>query len=253
MGDALELTGGREGFAIRDCLPKLRFFCQHDAYADCDHTGYRHASEPDQFHPDLLTATNRAMRARASRKAWADFFGRSLPELARVPLDVDLIEASDDAYASARTALEGCYRLLTGHTWITDMSASKMLYLKRPRLVAISDSYIRQILSVTEPDPRQHPWRVEYCTTRALRVSDAVRYVGLRNRELLDHLQACMAGAVGEIAARCAVPMSLSKARILDILLWVDAAIAAGHRMWKPEADAAGWRSVARDIASAAS
>jgi len=246
--DALQLVGVREGLVIQQCLPKLRFFCEHDAYADYDRAGYRHASEPDRFHADLLTATNRAMRARSPRKAWAPFLETPISELAQLPVDADLVESTDDEYASSRVALERCYRVLTAAKWITDMSASKMLYLKRPRLVAISDSYVREALAIPEPDPARHPWRVEYCTTRALRVSDAVRAVGLHNVEQLGHLQSTMADTVEKIGSMHQTRMSLSKARIIDILLWVDAAIAAGHQTWKPCADAAGWDSVVLDI-----
>ena len=41
MDEGLELTGKHEGLVIGDCLPKLQFFCEHDAYADYDLTGYR--------------------------------------------------------------------------------------------------------------------------------------------------------------------------------------------------------------------
>jgi hypothetical protein len=242
--DALRLVGVREGLVIQECLAKLRFFCQHDAYPDYDRVGYQHASDPDRFHADLLTATNRAMRARSPRKAWAPFLETPISELAQLPVDADLVDSTDDEYASARLGLERCYRALTAAKWITDMSASKMLYLKRPRLVAISDSYVREVLAIPEPDPVRHPWRVEYCTTRALRVSDAVRAVGLHNVEQLGHLQSTMADTVDKIGSMYQTPMSLSRARIIDILVWVDAAIAAGHQTWKPRADKEGWHSV---------
>jgi hypothetical protein len=248
MTEGLQLVGKRAGLVVQDCLPKLRHFCEHDAYADYDLAGYRHASEPDRFHPDLLTATNRAMRARSPRKAWTPFMQGPIKELARIPVDADLVESSDDEYATARIDLERCYRVLTAAKWITDMSASKMLYLKRPRLVAISDSYVREMLAIAEPDPARYPWRVEYCTTRALRVSDAMRAVGLHNVEFLEHLQSAMSDTVERIGAGCQTPMSLSKARIIDILLWVDAAIASGHQTWRPLADSAGWNSILLSI-----
>jgi hypothetical protein len=196
------------------------------------------------FHAGLLTAVNRAMRARSPRKAWAPFLEVPIPELTQLPVDVDLVESTDEEYASVRLDLERCYRLLTAAKWITDMSASKMLHLKRPRLVAISDSYVRKVLAISEPDPARHPWRVEYCTARALHVSDAVRAVGLHNADLLKCLQLAMSDTADQIATMCQAPMLLSIARIIDILVWVDAAIAAGHQTWKPLADAAGWSSV---------
>jgi hypothetical protein len=246
--DALQLVGVREGLVIQQCLSKLRFFCEHDAYAGYDRAGYRHASEPDRFHADLLRATNRAMRARSPRKAWAPFLETPISELAQLPVDADLVDSSDEEYARVRLGLERCYQLLIAASGITDMAATKMLHLKRPRLVAISDSYVREALEVPRPDVSLPPGKVPYHTARALLVSDAVRAVGLRNAGLLEQLQSAMSDTVQRIGTRCQTPMSLSKARIIDILVWVDAAIAAGHQTWKPVADAAGWNSVLLDI-----
>ncbi|MCJ7750237.1 MAG: DUF6308 family protein [Armatimonadetes bacterium] len=244
MSDEIELVGSRGRLTVRDCLAKLRHFCEHDAYQVYDRAGYHCATEPNELQAELLDATNRAMFARSSRAAWSEFLGRTLSELEATPVDVDLVDSGDDEYATARAALEACYRRLTAVKRITDMAASKMLHLKRPLLVAISDSYVREVLAIPEPDSAQHPWRVEYCTVRALCVSDAVRAVGLHNVDLLEHLQSAMAETVDRIAADLRTPMSLSKARIIDILVWVDAAIASGHKTWKPVADAVGWDSV---------
>jgi len=248
MSEDLGLVGTRAGLSVRQCLAKLRFFCEHDAYRDYDRVGYQFAGSPNEIQAELLTATNRAMRARSPRKAWEPLLDRTLPALAQLPLDGDLIASTDDEYTVLRAGLERCYRSLTAVKWITDMAASKMLYLKRPRLVAISDSYVRDVLAVPEPDSRRHPWRLEYCTERALRVSDAVRAVGRHNAGLLGHLQEAMADTVQSISDHHRTRMSLSKARIVDILLWVDAAIAEGHKLWRPAAEEAGWGSVVVEI-----
>jgi len=244
MTEGLSLCGVREGLAIANCLPKVEFFCEHDAYQDYDRTGYQYACDPDHLSAELLKATNRAMKARARCEPWAQFFRGGLPELAEVSVHADLVDSDDAGYATARAGLGKCYRKLTAAKWITDMAATKMLHLKRPRLVAISDSYVREILAIREPEARVYPWRVDYCTERALRVSDAARAVGRRNAELLDGMQMAMAPTVERISAKCQTPMSLSRARIIDILLWVDAAIGSGHKTWSPVAAAAGWYSV---------
>jgi hypothetical protein len=221
----------RTGVVIDDCVDKVRHFCQFDAYLTYDVVGRKFASEPSQFHPDLLTATNRAMMARSSRSAWKPFLGIDLPELAAIPLDVDLVESSGQAYVGACDALRRYYLRIAEAKWLTDMAASKMLYLKRPMLTAISDSYIREALRVEEPRGPEFPWKAPWCAERALRVSHAVREVGQANRAMLSELRDATA------------EYGLSLSRLIDILVWVEAATAAKHRMWSDAARASGWVS----------
>ncbi|HLJ53654.1 MAG TPA: DUF6308 family protein, partial [Chthonomonadaceae bacterium] len=124
------------------------------------------------------------------------------------------------------------YCQMAGVPWITDMAASKMLHLKRPLLVAISDSYVRDALGNVEPDPRRFPWKAPYCAERALLVTDAVRHVGLRNRDLIDSLHI-------ETAEHC-----ISRVRLIDILIWVDGALRNGHHKWIDVATKGEWSSV---------
>ncbi|MCW3096563.1 MAG: hypothetical protein JWL77_2181 [Chthonomonadaceae bacterium] len=227
--DTLRICATGEGSAVENCLAKIRFFCAYDAFPAYDTLGRNHEEASDRFQSELLRATNAAMRARSSRKAWEPWLDKTLPVLSAIPTDVDLIESTDLEYAQARNPLADYYRALTDTPWITDMAASKMLFLKRPRLTAISDSYVREALGIKEPDTKQHPWKSAFCTERALRVSDAVRNVGLANIERLEELQQELE------------PIVVSKVRLIDILVWVDMAIRAGHPTWTQAAISHDW------------
>lgn len=210
MGIEMEVNG----VAIERCGDKLADFIRHDAYEVYDRMGILAEPRPDVISREQLCVMNSAMRARSKVDAWLPFLGRTLPELAQVPATVDLVDSPEGEVENAlgylRTAVESlCV------PWISDMGATKMLYLKRPKLVAISDSYIRQRLDVKlSPGPE-----------RAIAVARAVREVGMANAEPLAQLKRISDGVTDP-----AVP--LSKARIVDILIWVEEAIAQGHQFW---------------------
>ena len=88
---------------------------------------------------------------------------------------------------------------------IKDTAATKLLYLKRPALVAISDTSVRSRLRIDAPPGPD----------RAIAVARAIRTVGLANTVGLAALKSYSDNTTKLIAD--AVP--LSKARILDILI----------------------------------
>ena len=232
--DVFCLIGSRKGICIENCLAKLDMFCKYDAYPKYDRAGYEHLDEYDRFQRVLLTVTNGQMMARTSRKAWEPFLERPLPFLAELPRHVDLVESSDEDYQNARQKLHNCYIAITTVSGITDMAASKMLYLKRPRLVAISDSYVREALDILKPSIRSDPRNAAFYTAQALSVSDAVRATGKYNFNSLEYFQKKLS------------PLEISKARIVDILIWVDKAIRNGNIHWSKWAKEKGWSSIAR-------
>lgn len=233
INDSLWLGRTSGSAEVPNCIEKLIDFCRHDAYPRYDLVGYQHLAASDTIQSELLRAINGPMRARSPRTAWEPFLDRPLPELAQVSVDVDLIAAPEESYEEAREHLRACYAALTGGKWITDMAASKLLYLKRPNLVAISDSYIRRALGVADPKPGEYMGGAHYAA-RGVAVADAVRDAGRANRELLDELQTALAGQGFE----------MSLARIMDVLIWVDMAIAANHPWWGSRATERAWRPV---------
>lgn len=229
--DVLKLAGSQDELVITDCLAKILFFCEYDAYSKYDLIGYDYEKQPNIIAAALLNATNAAMRARTSRKAWEPFIDCHIAELEAISPDVDLIDSAQNDYDRAKESLRQCYEKITSVSGITDMAASKVLHLKRPKLVAISDRYVRKLLQIADPSSSDYPSRSVYAT-RGLAVADAVRYLGRANENSLLFFQESLPK-----------DLKLTKARMLDILLWVDMAIPE-NQMWSSAAKERGWSSV---------
>jgi hypothetical protein len=205
------------GQLITDCERKLSNFIANDAYELYDRQGVRAEPRPDVISRDQLRLTNTAMRGRASARALQPFLDTPLPELARIPTTVDLIGSSPTDVDLALDLLRAAVARLCV-PMIKDTAATKLLYLKRPALVAISDTSVRSRLAIEAPPGPD----------RAVAVARAIRTVGLANSPALDALRSYCNDTTKLIIN--AVP--LSRARILDILIWVEQARASGHPFW---------------------
>ncbi len=178
MGETIVVpTIDQRRLSLIRCEEKLLHFCLYDAYQRYD----RLASEDEVVTGREIKAANTAMRARTPRLVWTDFLEpKSIPYLDTVAKSLDLIDSSVAEYENARSCVERVYEVLAGRLHITDMAASKVCYLKRPMLIAISDSYIRAL--VLGPDrtiePRD-PSRGHLYARRGVAVMDAIRRVGL--------------------------------------------------------------------------
>jgi hypothetical protein len=136
-----------------------------------------------------------------------------LPELSPqvLPLDVDLVEVADTAWADLRPRVRTAYTRLIRPDGampyrLLDVAASKALHLERPRLFAIVDGYVAGYLRCHNEDPVE----------KALAVAEAVRQIG-RYGQNPDALAACT-----EYLASHALNghrPHLSKVRMLDALL----------------------------------
>jgi hypothetical protein len=196
----------------------------YDAYEAYDAI----ASPDERVTRKQFAAVNEAMKAFIKLDDWRQFVSpHSLPHLSAVPKDLDLIDSSDDDYASGKEAVRRVYETLCWSPRIDDMASSKVCHLKRPKLIAISDSYVRAIL--LGPDTRilpNDPTRGSTLANRGLSVMDAVRSVGRLNAEALQRLfDYTLTVELPDGAAR------LSKARVLDIVLWTEVA-AQKHPIW---------------------
>jgi len=206
-----------DGQTIAHCERKLSDFIANDAYELYDRQGVRAEPRPDVISRHQLRLMNAAMRARASVRALQPFLDAPLPELARIPTPVDLIGFPATELDLALDLLHAAVARLCV-PMIKDTAATKLLYLKRPALVAISDTYVRSRLGIDSPPGPD----------RAIAVARAIRTVGLANSAPLAALKSYCDGTTKLIID--AVP--LSKARILDILIWVEHARASGHPFW---------------------
>lgn len=221
---------GRYGArVISQCLWRLRTFVERDAYVEYDWIAGASRSNGDQIEERHIAALNSVMRARSSRAAWAGFLGRPLPEFRQISADLDLVTASDEELQPALDALSQLVERITRVPRITEMAASKVLHLLRPRFVAIADAYIRDALGI---------WRDTPASTM-LGVQRAVRQLATENRSALESLFRAAEEFAPVVPDRgpCAghaVPVRLSRVRILDILIWSEVALygATPHRMW---------------------
>jgi hypothetical protein len=208
------------GRRITQCEWRVRTFVQRDAYAGYDWQGSFAHPMTDTISQYHIFAINSAMRARSSRKAWATFVGQPLPELADIPPHLDLIDASPQEVAGGLQALKAVTKRITSVPGITEMAASKVLYLLRPRFVAIADAYVRDALGVWRGQPED----------TMVRVAQAVRECGTSNREALEFLSAFVSRLpqvvpqFGRLRMQ-RVPVRLTRLRILDILIWTEVAI----------------------------
>lgn len=193
-----------DGRTIADCERKLSDFLASDAYELYDRQGVRAETRPDVISRDQLRLMNAAMRGRASVRALQPFLDTPLPELARIPTTLDLINSPATDLNLALDLLRAAVARLCV-PMIKDTAATKLLYLKRPALVAISDTSVRSRLRIDFPPGPD----------RAIAVARAIRTVGLANTVGLAALKSYSDNTTKLIAD--AVP--LSKARILDILI----------------------------------
>ena len=235
---SLSLPAGR---LIPHCKWRLRTFVERDAYADYDYAATRFAAAADVITRDHVTAMNSAMFARSPRAAWNQFVGQPLPELRAIPTTLDLIDGSDEAVAVGLATLGRLVEVISAHKWLTDMAASKVLFLKRPRFVGVSDSYVRECLGIDERRLGERPETPAFYSARMIAVQRGLRELGKRNQAVLTELKAYVDGVVSVVPTvgrfkGQQIPVHLSKVRILDILLWTEVAIhgATPHPRWGP-------------------
>jgi len=133
----------------------------------------------------------------------------------------DLVDMSDDEWKGLRPRVEELYRRLM-QGGIGPAAGTKIAYLHRPRLIAMADRRVAQALGCKGPP-----------VERALAVADAVRRAGRfeGNRDALDDIQRYLASRTLEGRA-----IELSKARVLDALVWMEATGTYRH-LW----EAYGW------------
>ena len=154
---------------------------------------------PTRIESKDVDAINRTMRARSPQKAWASVRDKDLPWLAAVSRDWDLAELQDPAWQQAAPALETALAALIEKGRGVSVS-TKMLHLKRPRLVPVLDSLVVEQLGARMPST----------PAKAVVLIGHVRQVAHHNREALDRI-------IDHLAAQ---GVDRSVVRVLDALLW---------------------------------
>jgi hypothetical protein len=157
-------------------------------------------SAPTRIESKDVDAINGTMRARSPQKAWAAVKNKELPWLAALSPTWDLVELNDAEWRNqAAPALEAALDALLRKGRGVSVS-TKMLHLKRPRLVPVLDSLVvEQLGAAMPPTP-----------ARAVALIGHLREVAQQNRETLDRIIDYL-GAQG---------VDRSAVRVLDALLW---------------------------------
>lgn len=205
---------------LKYCKELAARFIKGGGYKAYDVDGRLAEPNPTVISEEQIKAVNTGMLARTSYRAWERFLGRPIPELSDIPVNVDLILSPEEDVRSTIEKVRACYRVITAQKGITDMAASKVLYLKRPTLVAISDSYSRRRLHVPDRATAQRDWLAE----RGTRVLERARSFGRDNLETLQALQSYIGKQFDA---------EISLVRIIDIVLWSDEARGRGHKAFR--------------------
>jgi len=161
-------------------------------------------NRPHAFTAQDLRAINTTMRGRSAAKHWTRFtVGTDLGWLKVIQRDWDLIEMPDDEWGrrgctdrvrDALTELDGPYRRASVVT--------KLLHIKRPRLIPICDSFVAATMG-------KRAWDAESTASLIL----AIREAGRANIEVLRTVSSRLES----------IGFSRPLVRILDVLLWFDA------------------------------
>jgi len=210
--------------SITRCEWKIQTFVERDAYIAYDYWITQLGLPPDVVTREHLQAINNATRARAPLAPWQALIGQRPSELDEIPSHLDLITSPAQEVDSAIRAMVQLTRRITTQPGVTEMAVSKVFYLLRPRFVAISDSYVRLCLGVLDARIAVQLNSGAFCAIRMERVLRAIRELGLHNADALDELHA-FSNQLAPVVPKTgpfkgvAVPVRLSRVRLLDILL----------------------------------
>jgi hypothetical protein len=176
--------------------------CGPNAYDDCVLAG----DNPDRITTDDIAAVNRTMAARTPHKCWAAFTEATADEPWLIALSSDW-----DLYAMPEPEwLEHVVHKHLGTAFEKVMGpyrgpavATKVLHIKRPRLIPVCDSYVARTMGMTYGD--EVSWR------DLLRLVMHLRKQGQANLEALLEIHARLS----------AIGIERTLVRILDALLWM--------------------------------
>jgi hypothetical protein len=160
------------------------------------------ASPHDAITREDISAINSWMGARSPHKDWDDLIGAGrIDELIAISPDWDLFLMSDEEWTQRAIPdmLMSLFIRVTG-PGIAIARATKLLHIKRPRLVPVSDSFVLRQLAIPGEGP-------------AAGVSEAVQLREQRH-SLLPRLQ--------ELQERLDLELGVQRTlvRIADVLIW---------------------------------
>ena len=204
-----------DGRPIKNPKSLIRRYVKEYAYNLYDCRGaLRSCDDPNTLTDRQRKAVNGGMSARSPRAFWDCWGNCALDALRRIPTNLDLIDGGDAEVKDGIDAVRELVCRMADMHQVGDVAPTKALHLLRPRFIAVSDYYVRASLGIHDPSykPAKNVWYAE----RAAAVQWAVRSLGRENKPTLDELH------VWANNLR-AVTTELSKVRILDIVVWLDA------------------------------
>lgn len=107
-------------------------------------------SPTDRIVADDVSAINSTMRARSAHADWAALIKRgALPPLAAVDMRLDLFATPDSTWKGEHVAerLARLFETVIG-PGIGISRATKVLHIKRPRLIPVCDSYVLRLMGI---------------------------------------------------------------------------------------------------------
>ena len=174
---------------------------------------------PDRVVVEDIVAMNTTMRSRSKHSLWDPVLASEQRWLRAIPTDLDLVEADDAEWVaiSGDTLLADAIRACI-HPGIGLAGATKLLHLKRPRLIPILDQLVAEMMGVSLPATPTVDQRVAI----AVRLVSAIRREARRNIGALERIRTQLA----------AVEITRPLIRIFDAILWFahPAASVAGAR-----------------------
>ncbi len=221
----MDIVIPRTGQVLTRCEERTLVFCALDAYGAYDVKGIELSRQhPNRIVREQIKLMNDSMRARSPYAAWeqSGLLGAASPALLALPTNADLAEMPDDQWDGVKALLYAAYERVIGPR-IGAAAATKVLYLHRPRLVAITDAEVAEFFDCQRLPP------VERSLTVAERVRQMARFGS--NLATLHSIQQYLSSRT--VAGK---PVEVSKARILDALIWMKQRQAYA-RLW----EAYGW------------
>lgn len=152
----------------------LRFFTEdRSSLGEGSYDGYTAggSSPQNRIVVEDIVAINATMSARSPHADWADLISHGdLDELRAIDTDWDLFMTPDDVWTGNRVAdkLAALFATVIGKG-IGISRATKVLHIKRPRLIPVCDSYVLRLMGIPGEDPASAVALIEHL--RAIRGS----------------------------------------------------------------------------------
>lgn len=198
----VERLNGLPRLVIDDGFRMARFFFENDASAGSGaYDEWVAVNSRERFERHDVEVINGTMRARSPYKPWERLYGRKHQWLSRLAPEWDLVETRPEEWASADCSRRICDAIeRVSVKRVGRAMATKVLHMKRPRLVPILDGLVIETVGGRNDDR----------PTPTAEVVDQLRLVARENAAALEDIQGRLTG----------LAFSPTKVRILDAVLW---------------------------------